>query len=194
MKPIGTQNERSVKNSLSSYRPRYYEESIVVQEMNRVDAEELELLYLRVTDVLSQYFVDTATWGLDRWEQLFQITTDELKTYEERRGVIRSRIRRYGTSTATMIKNVAESYLNGEVQLTEQNSTYNLNVKFVGKRGIPTNLEDIKSAIRAVTPAHLGIFYEFTYLVWSELEGQNFNWNTMDTKTWNALEGSFPPA
>lgn len=192
MKPIGTNSERNIKNSLISYQPKYYETSKVVDAVNNVDAQELELLYASINDVFSQYFVDTATWGLSRWEKIFDIPTDNDKPYEERRGVLRSRIRRYGTSTAEMIKNVAESYLNGEVELIEENNTYSVKVKFVGKRGVPSNLQDIKNAIRAVTPAHLGLNYEFTYIVWSELEAQNYNFNTLDTISWDVLEGSFP--
>lgn len=188
MKPIGTDFERSIEESLISYRPKYYEDSKVVREITKVDAEELELLYERITDVFRQYFIETATWGLKMWEEMFDIRTDESKTYEERRGVIKSELRRYGTATIPMIKNVAESYLNGEVELTEQNSVYNVHVKFAGKRGVPTNLQDIKNAIRAVTPAHLGLTYEFTYVVWNEIESQKYTWNTVGSMTWNSLE------
>lgn len=189
MKRIGTDIERSVEHALNSYRPRYYETSLVVREIDKVDAGELELLYSRITDVFSQYFIDTATWGLDRWEQIFQIQTDYLKSYEQRRSVLKSTVRRYGTSTVEKIKNVAESYLNGEVALTEKNDIYTLNVKFIGKRGVPVNMDDIKNAIRAVTPSHLGLTYEFTYLVWSEAE--TMTWTAIETNTWESLEGSF---
>jgi Uncharacterised protein conserved in bacteria (DUF2313) len=191
MKWIGTDYERSVKDALISYRPKYYEQSKVVNEITRVDAEEIEELYTQVNSVLDQFFIEKATWGLDMWERTFNIQTDETKSYEERRGVLKSIIRRYGTSTKAMIKNVAESYLNGEVEITEHNDEYYLNIKFVGKRGVPSNLNDIKKAIREVTPAHLGLIFELTYVVWRELENQSFTFNDTETKTWDQLEKSF---
>lgn len=193
MKYIGTSNNRSVYDSLISYRPQYYEKSKVVNEITRIDAIELEALYNEIDSVLDQFFINTATWGIDTWERMYDIPSDPAKPIEQRRSVVKSRIRRYGTSTFAMVKNVAESYLNGEVEITEQNNIYNIHIKFAGKRGVPPNIADIKKAIRDVTPAHLGLTYEYTYLAWLEFEKQSYTWDLIDVKSWDEIESSYPP-
>ncbi|MCL6615562.1 MAG: YmfQ family protein, partial [Anoxybacillus ayderensis] len=74
-------------------------------------------------------------------------------------------LRGIGTVTVALIKNVAESWYNGEVEVTEQPSLYTVKIKFVSKLGVPSNLADIQNALREIIPAHLAINFEFSYLL-----------------------------
>jgi hypothetical protein len=73
MKFIGKDEERSVQESLMSYLPKYYENSTAVNEIMRVDAEELERLYNEIANVLNQRYILTADTSLDRWMEEFDI-------------------------------------------------------------------------------------------------------------------------
>lgn len=105
--------------TMIDYLPRYYGDIPVAT--NIVDREEVELTQLNadIYDILAQMYVDTSTWGLARWERIFGITTDEAKPIDQRRSVIKSRLRGVGTVTPAMIQSMAEAYANGDVEVTE---------------------------------------------------------------------------
>lgn len=154
---------RSVYEAMQGYLPRYYDDIAEAQAVLNAYAVELEKLNADIADVLAQFYVDTATWGLGRWEKMFGIPTDETKPLDQRRSSIKSKLRMFGTVTVSVIKNVAESFQYGEVDVSEDPKNYTINVKFIGKLGVPPNLQDVKDALRDIIPAHLAINYSFTY-------------------------------
>ncbi|MDF2923181.1 MAG: phage portal protein [Paenibacillaceae bacterium] len=124
-----------------------------------------------IADVLNQFFVDTATWGLADWEEYIGIPTDLSKNFTDRRAMLRSLIRGSGTITASLLENVAEAYDNGRIEVTEQPGIYQLTVRFADTVGLPPNLDDLKRAIEAVKPAHLSVVYEYKYLLLNQVHG-----------------------
>ncbi|GAW29774.1 phage portal protein, partial [Carboxydocella sp. ULO1] len=56
--------------------------------------------------------------------------------------------------------------------------------------GVPPNLDDLKTAVRAVVPAHLAIMYEYNFFIWDEWDAKAETWDTFDAlgMTWDALE------
>ncbi len=145
-----------------------------------IDSEggEFDQARAAIADILSQFYLETATWGLDLWEAFLGLRTIPGKPDGQRRSLIVSKIRGMGTVTVAMIQNVAESYVNGTVDVIDSPSTYSFIVKFVDARGIPPNLSDIETAIEEIKPAHLAVAYQFTYTLYGEL------------KTWGKTYGS----
>lgn len=133
-------------------------------------------------DLESQLFIDTATWGLPLWEKFLGLPIAYEKPIEERRSKIKSRLRGYGTSTKELIKNIASSFNNGEVDVSEDNPNYTVNIEFVSSVGVPSNIEDLKSAVKVVLPAHLDITYIFKYRRWSEFSAKK--WSELAAYTW----------
>ncbi len=133
---------------------------------NVLDRESAEFgaLNAAVHDVLDQFFIDTATWGLANWERVCGIATDLSKPIEQRRAVVKSKLRGIGTVTVALIKNVAEAYANGEVEVTENVAPYTIGIRYVSALGVPDNIADIQRALREIIPAHLAIAYSFRYL------------------------------
>lgn len=175
---------------MTDYLPHYYRESPITQNLLDREADELASLNSAIFGIIEQWFVETATWGLPAWERVLGIVTDPLKPLDQRRSVIKSKLRGTGTITVELIQNVAESYANGTVQIIEDYPHYTVTIKFISTRGIPANLEDIRNALREIIPAHLAVVFEFTYLTWSELDSEGLSWDTFDTLglTWNELE------
>ncbi|SKA99309.1 hypothetical protein SAMN05443428_1356 [Caloramator quimbayensis] len=165
--------------------PPYLLESAVFQTLYSIENTELNAIETAINDILNQCFIDTATWGLKYWKQFLGITVDENKPAEYRRSVIKSKVRGSGRITVNLIKTVAESYSNGEVAITENVAPYTFEVKSIGTRGIPPNLDDLKNAINEIKPAHLAIIYTFTYTVWSEVK--SITWGQVKTGTWGDL-------
>jgi Uncharacterised protein conserved in bacteria (DUF2313) len=162
---LGTENTRDINRAMYDYLPSYYEDIREARAIIDAESAQFEQLHADIADVLAQFFVDTATWGLANWERICGIPVDESKPIDQRRSVIKSKLRGIGTVTVDLIKNVAEAYYNGEVEVTEQPSLYTVKIKFVSKLGVPPNLADIQNALREIIPAHLAIDFEFSYLL-----------------------------
>ncbi|UVI32096.1 YmfQ family protein [Paenibacillus spongiae] len=177
-------------NIVKSYVIPLYGESRVTGNNLAAGAVVLQQLETSIDGVLDQMFVDTATYGLAKWEKFLGIQIDELKPIEQRKSVIISKIRGIGTVTKVLIKSVAESYSNGEVDVLEDSANYTVTIAFVSTRGIPPNITDIQNAIRDIIPAHLAINYEFTYITWDEINAMNKTWDEWDALglTWDELE------
>jgi len=155
--------------SLLDLLPEYYRNSPQVKELQGAFEYWAEKIKAARDDFLRQLNVQTATWGLELWEKALGLETDVSKPYEYRRTRIMSKLRSAGTTTVEMIKNVAQSFSNGEVEIIEKNDESKFIVKFVGTLGIPPNLDDLSAAIEEIKPAHLAYTFEYTYRTYGEL-------------------------
>ena len=171
---------------LLSYMPEYYKASKVIDNLNNANALELDEFDTKLNNVLDQFFIDTSDFTLERWEKEFGIEVNNGYDIEFRRTRIISKLRGQGTITVNLIKNVSESFSNGEVDVIEDNPNYSFTVKFIGVRGIPPNLDDLKTAIENIKPAHLTVLYDFTYTLWNEVK--NITWGAVKTGTWGQLK------
>lgn len=172
------------------YLPDYYQESRVMQAIAEVQGKEVGNFWATLDEILKQFFVETATeWGLDIWEQMLGLSSDTSKPVDQRRSVIISKLRGIGTATVSLIKNVAASYTNSEIEVTENYTTYSFTIKFVDVRGIPPNVDDLKAVIEEIKPAHLAVDYQFTYTVWGELATWSKTWGELNAigLTWQNL-------
>lgn len=173
---------------MKSYIPAYERNSNVFLSILSAEGAEFDGVCTSLEDALKQFYVATATeTGLTLWEQFADLTSYVGKPLAERRSRIISKLRGIGTVNAALIKNVAESFANGIVSVTESPETYSFVVKFVDTRGIPSNLTDVKDAIEDIKPAHLAVTYEFTYTTWGEVEA--VTWGAVETGgTWGELK------
>jgi len=89
------------------------------------------------------------------------------------------------TTTKEMIANVAKAFSNGEVEVIEHNEKYFFDIKFVGTRGIPANLDGLKHILNEIKPAHLGIKYVFTFATWGEVK--KLTWGDLKKMTWDEV-------
>lgn len=154
-----------------SYQPGFFQRSRFVQDQSQNVGVELDDFRTAFTETLDQFFVNTATWGLDRWESELDLTPAQDQPDAERRSRIISRLRGTGTATISIVKQVAESYDRGSIDVIEDFTAYEVTVEFVDTRGTPPNLDDLKKAVRAVVPAHLDLIYKLRYTLYQELNG-----------------------
>lgn len=163
-----------------SYLPKYYETSRMMRALLEAEGLEFDKLRQALDETLNQFFVRTATWGLDRWEEEIGLPVTHDQPVAERRDKIESRLRGYGTATISVVKQVAEAYDKGAIDIIEDHSAYTITVRFVDTTGVPPNLDDLKAAVRAMVPAHLDILYEFNYFLWQEWDAKNETWDAFD--------------
>ena len=172
---------------LMKYLPYYYQTSEIMKSIQNSNSIEVGNLRYSIDDSINQFFVESATWGLNRLEGIFNIQTDINKSYEERREILKAKLRGSGTVTKEMIKNVAQAFSGGEVEVIEDNPNYNFTIKFIGVKGIPKNMQGLIEAIEDIKPAHLGYSFSYTYTTWDLLKS-NLTWNKANIKTWNELK------
>ncbi|MCT2195748.1 YmfQ family protein [Paenibacillus sp. p3-SID1389] len=154
-----------------SYLPGYYETSRVMQADMNTKGAEMDLLFAALDETFQQFFVRTATWGLDRWESELGITTDLSKPLDQRRAVVESKLRGSGKFSGRLVKNVAEAYDRGRVEVSFQPGEWGVTVRFVDSIGAPPNLDDLKGIIEEIKPAHMAVVYRLNYLTIAQVEG-----------------------
>lgn len=164
--------------------PSFYKQSDSVIDIQGSLEKERCILEENIKKLINDLFVITSE-NIERWEKLVGIKSDVSKTLEFRKTNVIARIRGKGTTTIDLIKNVSISYSNGEVDVIEDNENYKFIVRFVGQKGIPTNLNDLKNAIEEIKPAHLEVEYQFIYNTWNMIS--YLTWNEANTSTWKSL-------
>ena len=170
--------------NLLEYLPSFYHNSDVIKSFMESNSIEVDILKAYIEDLSKNLYVKTATWGLDLFEEELGLVTDKSVSYEERRERILAKKRGNGTTTKAMIKNTAEAFSGGEVEVIENFSDYSFIVKFVGVKGIPKNLALFKQMIEEIKPAHLNYELAFTYTVWDMIMSKNNVWNDFNGQTW----------
>ena len=167
--------------------PAYYRRSKVMNALFRSIESEYERLRNEVTLTENQFFVILADKNIQNHEQDVGVIPDEAADLETRRGRVLSKLRGTGTVTKTMMKNVAASFVNGDIEITEYPSRYMFSVAFTSKQGVPYNLQDIKDMIEEIKPAHLAVEYIFTYRLWEDVKNDLQNWTMVKPYTWEEL-------
>lgn len=137
--------------------------------------------------LIAQVDVTTATWGLANWEQMLGLAVDASKSDSYRRTRVMSKLRGQGTTTAKMLKNVAESFSNGEVEVIEHPAECGVDLKFVGTIGVPPNMDDLTAAVEEVIPAHLSYRYIIQFRPWGQLA--RHHWGALAARTWGEVKG-----
>jgi hypothetical protein len=177
------------ETNLLEYLPSFYHNSDIIKSFMESSSIEADTLKAYVEDLSKNLYVKTATWGLDLFEEELGLITDKSISYEERRERILAKKRGNGTTTKKMIKNTAEAFSGGEVDVIENFNDYSFVVKFVGIKGIPKNLALFKQMIEEIKPAHLNYELAFTYTVWSMVMDKSLIWNNINNETWLELMG-----
>lgn len=159
MRWIGTEFDRDVRESMMSYLPEIYQRSKTVNEIIRSDSNEIEILFQKIKETLDQFFVDTATWGLDIWESEFGIKTDKSKSYEERRSVVKAKILNTDVFTLRQANILANSFTNRNTAKVEEiRNRSAFYVRYAVDDII--SIKDMVDSFNDVKPAHLAAIFE----------------------------------
>ena len=153
--------------SLINKLPSFYDNYITkpIQDSFTVEAD---LINDKVEKTLEQFFVDSATYGLDYWEKMLGISKNN-NDIQTRRENIKARMRSRGTTTVSFIKNICEAYSNGEVDIIVNHSDYSFVIDFIGTIGIPRAFAELDKTINEIKPCHLAHSYRFNYNTHSNL-------------------------
>ncbi|MEC0107279.1 DUF2313 domain-containing protein [Paenibacillus taichungensis] len=159
-----------IKDVLNKYMHRVYRADPYTNVVNGAIGATLDDVHAKTDDWLLQLNVDTATWALAIYEKEHGIVTDVKKPLDERRSVIKSKMRGTGKIGAIQIKIVADAWSNGDVEVTLSPSGGTVIIQFTNVYGIPSNIPDLQAAVREIVPAHLAIEYQYKYYTYGEMK------------------------
>lgn len=135
-----------------------------------IDVLEIEenILNECVENTLNQFYVDSATFGLDYWEKMLGISKNN-NDIQTRRENIKAKMRTRGTTSIEVIKNICEAYSNGIVEIIVNHSDYSFVIDFVGSIGVPKAFAELDKTISEIKPCHLAHSYKFNYNTHADL-------------------------
>ena len=140
-------------------------------------------------DVMAQFFINTATWGLALWEKQVGIETNNALPLETRRSAVLQKLVASGNTTAEMIRGLAETITGYEARVTN-NDDYSFSLSFWGEKDqlADIDVEELKTIVEQIKPAHLRFI--ITAITWGDLESVNMTWGYFDENptTWAELE------
>ncbi len=176
--------------AMLGYLPPYYTSSRVMTAILQAQGAELDRAWAALDGTLDQAFVGRATWGLDTWERELGLPASPGADPSERRQRVISRLRGTGTATTAVVSQVTQAYQYGRVALIEDHSAYRLTVRFIDTHGVPSDVDDLQLSLRRLIPAHLEVTFEYTYLLWLQLDAMALTWDSFDALglTWGGLE------
>ncbi len=93
-----------------SYLPPYYAESRVMNAILQAIGTESDSLNLALNEALDQFYVNTATWGLDIWETELALVADPNLSTAQRRQRIIDLLSGAATPTLARVKALVESF------------------------------------------------------------------------------------
>ena len=147
--------------SLINKLPSFYDNYITkpIQDSFTVEANSIND---EVENTLNQFYVDSATYGLNYWEKMLGISKNAFD-YVTKRENIKAKMRARGTSSINTIKNICEAYSYGEVEIIVNHADYSFEINFIGSIGVPKAFAELDKTIEEIKPAHLAHSYKFRY-------------------------------
>lgn len=141
------------------YLPAFLAHSQQFQAANDADSKEHDTIRIDLQDVLDQFYVKSATWGLERWEELCGITTDKTLSDSVRRSTIIAKLQNPGSVTEAFLRGLINQYiLDKSGTVTDHPETYSadFNIPLVDKMSLLSIAKDVRTYI----PAHIGQVYK----------------------------------
>ncbi|SER87141.1 putative phage tail protein [Psychrobacillus sp. OK032] len=188
--------DRDVRQTMKDYMPKYYEDLADVMRMVETEANEVTRVQAKLNELLDQFYVNTATKGLNRWESLTDIEQKAARSTDSRRHFINAKLRGVGTVTRELINEIVDSFYGATIE--EVPDEMAMKIKITSRRGVPKNFEDIERSVEDVMPAHIGTDFSFSFLPWHELDMIRQQWADISVfkmadvaeKPWREFEGS----
>lgn len=143
----------TAKERILQYLPEYYRSSKVMGAIADAQGTELELLYTALDEILAQFFIDTATWGLDYWDEFLGLKTAAYPL-EERRRLLKSKLTMQPPVTRERLKKLLEGVADS-ADVIEHHEEYSFDVVLLVKTKLKTTFEKILEQIEDNKPAHL---------------------------------------
>lgn len=143
--------------------PEFLKKDEQFKGTNDADSDEHDKMRLALQDLLDQLFVESATWGLSRWEELLAITNAKEKSDEERRKEIIRRLQKPESVTVEFLERLINLYIQDKSgTITQHPEDYTVEMRFnsVSREALANIIHGMKTYL----PAHLGLKGKIDYV------------------------------
>lgn len=128
-------------------------------ELFGAEQPELDRLEGILTELLAQFYIKTATYSLEQWEQDFGLVVDPELTLEQRRARVLAKLNMRMPATVKMLENLVRQTMGEEnVRIEEHPAEYAFTV-YVQEDKLSALLGIARKAVHDARPAHLN--YKF---------------------------------
>ncbi|MDP5273557.1 putative phage tail protein [Chengkuizengella axinellae] len=173
--------DRFINQDIFDSIPKYYGSSNLMTDKVNAEANEFVRVNAMLYDLLDQLFIDTATWGLHRFETILGVTPHENSTFQERREALQFKRMKIKNLDVSTLEQLLFEYFYESIIL-EDNNNYKINIK-IQEREIPDeDLIAVSEFIRGIIPAHMDFEFDFRYLEWNLLD--LFTWEELEDLSW----------
>jgi hypothetical protein len=138
--------------NLKEYLPEYLGKDPQFKTTLAAESDEHEKIRLLLKDILKQFCVNTATWGLDHWESVYGIQSNENESIAFRRERLIQKIRGLGTITLDVMNQLVNSVVPGKDAVVIENVAPNA---FRIDMNTVVALPQIREIVETYKPAHL---------------------------------------
>lgn len=130
-----------------------------IAELFTAEQPELDRMERELTELLKQFYIKSATYSLDQWEDEFGIERNSSLTLMQRRARVLAKLNSNPPATVKMLENLVFQILSANaVTIVEHPSEYHFDV-YVNSDYLIETFEIADEAVRLARPAHLS--YKF---------------------------------
>nr|DAM29882.1 MAG TPA: tail protein [Caudoviricetes sp.] len=147
--------------NLAAYLPGFVTRDKEINALLSVESEEHNRQRDLLIDILKQFFVYSATWGLDAWEKSFAIYSKPGESYELRRAKIYAKLQSKQISTVKFLTQLASKFFpeQAKVEIKEVNPE-NLFYLIANYTALDNDYFALRDAIEIYKPAHLAMIIQ----------------------------------
>lgn len=156
--------------ALLAHMPEYYYTSDLTKNILTATANEFNRFLINCDQTQKELRIYSAENSLDQYEKDFVLPVSNNYETSYRISKIISKLRGQGIITVERIKDIAEAYSNGKVEVSKIPSEFRLIITFVGTKGIPPNLDDLKNILNSLKAGDWIIEYKFRYTTFEEMK------------------------
>lgn len=128
-------------------------------ELFIAEQPELDKMEKDLTELLQQFYIKTATYSLDMWEDEFGLERNNTLTLMQRRARVLGKLNSNPPATVKMLENLVLQTLSANVvTIVEHPAEYSFTV-YVNTDYLVENFEIADEAVKLARPAHLS--YKF---------------------------------
>ena len=147
--------------NLAEYLPIFISQDKEIKTLLATESAEHNRQRELLIDILKQFFIHSATWGLDFWEKVFAIYSKPNESYELRRAKIYAKLQSKQISTVEFLTQLASKFFpqSADVKIQEVNPK-NLFYLIANYTALDNDYFALRDAIEIYKPAHLAMIIQ----------------------------------
>ena len=146
---------RQAAINILRYLPEFLAKDKTFKATNDADSREHNTIRIDLQELLDQFFIKSATYGLEEWENLVGITTDTSLDVNARRQAVIAKLQAPESVTETFLTNLVNRYIaDRQGTILSYPQEYRIEILYHG--GQVLDYGKLRGAINTYIPAHIG--------------------------------------